>query len=279
MVRYRGFIAGAAFLLIVGAVARLASETMTMTTYYPSPSGIYRRLVATGEALLARDSGNVVMLQDNASGKVGIGTKSPKSKLHVNGGILPGEATSGDACSPEGAFAYDFAAHAPVVCGASGRWGPMGGGGALVQNRYAETAAWGSFTVQPGWGDQVPQSNQGTQILSLGFTPKSAANRLQFRVTVPFGLSSSGACGVVALFDSSSSDALYATDACPAPSEYDQVLSFAYEKTAGSTDPTSFTVRVGPTGGAFYLNGRRPGVGRLLGGVQKATLVVQEIIP
>jgi hypothetical protein len=50
-------------------------ETLTMTTYYPSPSGVYRRLISTGQALLARDGGSV-----------GIGTTAPAYKLDVNGG-------------------------------------------------------------------------------------------------------------------------------------------------------------------------------------------------
>jgi hypothetical protein len=51
------------------------SETLTMTTYYPSPSGVYRKLVSTAQTFLARDGGNV-----------GIGTSTPANKLSVAGG-------------------------------------------------------------------------------------------------------------------------------------------------------------------------------------------------
>ncbi|MBI3548705.1 MAG: hypothetical protein HY078_06580 [Elusimicrobia bacterium] len=63
-----------ALLVVATAVGLLNSETMTMTTYYPSPSGIYKRLVSTSDSVFARDSGNV-----------GIGAASPAAKLHVIG--------------------------------------------------------------------------------------------------------------------------------------------------------------------------------------------------
>lgn len=65
-----------------------------------------------------------------SDGNVGIGTTAPEAKLDVAGGIRPGSAgvTTGGGCSPEGVFAYDMAAHAPVYCNASGIWASMGGG-------------------------------------------------------------------------------------------------------------------------------------------------------
>lgn len=62
-------------------------------------------------------------------GNVGIGTPAPKTTLDVAGPIKPGDATSGGACSVEGAFAYDKANHKPVYCNQSGTWTPFGGGG------------------------------------------------------------------------------------------------------------------------------------------------------
>src|SRR5208282_5239275 len=52
----------------------LGSETLTMTTTYPSPSGIYNTMVTTGQTTLARNGGNV-----------GVGTASPAAKLDVEG--------------------------------------------------------------------------------------------------------------------------------------------------------------------------------------------------
>ncbi|MGZ3825220.1 MAG: prepilin-type N-terminal cleavage/methylation domain-containing protein [Bdellovibrio sp.] len=66
-----------------------------------------------------------------SDGSVGIGTDTPKATLEVKGGILPGSigVTTGGGCSPEGAFAYDMSAHAPVYCSATSKWTSMGGAG------------------------------------------------------------------------------------------------------------------------------------------------------
>jgi hypothetical protein len=50
---------GLAGLLLCAAGYEAISESLTMTTYYPSPSGVYRKLVSTGQAILARDGGNL----------------------------------------------------------------------------------------------------------------------------------------------------------------------------------------------------------------------------
>jgi type II secretory pathway pseudopilin PulG len=63
------------------------------------------------------------------SGNVGIGTSAPTAALEVAGGIKPGAASTGAACTPEGAFAYDLGTHAPVYCSNLLLWTAMGGGG------------------------------------------------------------------------------------------------------------------------------------------------------
>ena len=54
--------------------AELTSETLTMTTWYPSPSGTYKTLRATMNAYFAYSGGSV-----------GIGTTAPANKLSVSG--------------------------------------------------------------------------------------------------------------------------------------------------------------------------------------------------
>ncbi|HXT00563.1 MAG TPA: hypothetical protein VN915_07800 [Elusimicrobiota bacterium] len=48
--------AGAMFFAVV---PELASESITLTTYYPAPSGVYSQLITTGNTYLARDGGAV----------------------------------------------------------------------------------------------------------------------------------------------------------------------------------------------------------------------------
>jgi len=70
----KSLIAGASVLLLSGIALKLSSETITLTTAYPSPSGIYQKLTSTGQTILARNTGNV-----------GVGTATPGVKLDVLG--------------------------------------------------------------------------------------------------------------------------------------------------------------------------------------------------
>ena len=65
---------GLALLLMLGVCNELSSESVTLTTYYPAPSGVYTQMITTTNTYLARDSG-----------KVGIGTTSPGANLDVQG--------------------------------------------------------------------------------------------------------------------------------------------------------------------------------------------------
>lgn len=69
----------------------------------------------------------------DSSGSVGIGTTTPGTTLDVAGGIRPGSTgvATGAACgagNPEGTFAYDMTAHAPVYCNNAGVWTSMSEG-------------------------------------------------------------------------------------------------------------------------------------------------------
>ena len=65
--------------LLLGMTSTVAAEDITITTYYPSPRGIYQELRTTDNAFLA-----------TIGGRVGIGTTGALSKLDVNGGVAIG---------------------------------------------------------------------------------------------------------------------------------------------------------------------------------------------
>ncbi|MDE2293559.1 MAG: hypothetical protein KGL53_15870 [Elusimicrobia bacterium] len=71
----RELLAGLALALVSLRPAPLATENLTLTTYYPSPYGVYQELRSTGNAYLAYQTG-----------RVGVGTTSPAASLDVNGG-------------------------------------------------------------------------------------------------------------------------------------------------------------------------------------------------
>lgn len=60
--------------LVLVCAPELVSESVTLSTYYPAPSGVYTQMIVTGPTVLARDSGSV-----------GVGTTTPAHKLDVVG--------------------------------------------------------------------------------------------------------------------------------------------------------------------------------------------------
>jgi hypothetical protein len=99
----RQLVWGLAAALVTGLSLKLFADTMSMTTHYPSPVGIYQRLTTTARTILARDKENV-----------GIGTTNPQAKLDINSttsGILPPRLTTalrdGISLPPAGLMIYN----------------------------------------------------------------------------------------------------------------------------------------------------------------------------
>lgn len=85
------FVLGAA--LTVVAVA----EDVTVSTYYPSPKGVYQQLSTTGQTVLA-----------TGGGSVGIGTAAPGATLDVNGNCnVVGPTTLGNTLTAAGAVTFN----------------------------------------------------------------------------------------------------------------------------------------------------------------------------
>jgi hypothetical protein len=74
-------------LLLTLVSTELSSESLSLTTYYPAPSGIYSQMITTGPTWLARDGGFV-----------GIGVANPTSALDVAGEICAADAAADKLC-------------------------------------------------------------------------------------------------------------------------------------------------------------------------------------
>ncbi len=75
----RLIVSAGAFAMMLCAVPELDSESVTLSTYYPAPSGVYTNMITTGNTTLARDGAGAT--------RVGIGTSAPAVKLHVVGDV------------------------------------------------------------------------------------------------------------------------------------------------------------------------------------------------
>ena len=107
-----------------------------MTTYYPAPSGVYKRMTTTGNTHLARDNGGTVYIGENQSpagtplivnGDMHVGLQSGAT-IHATGAIQPGDdQTLVCAAGSQGAIRWNKTSQALEVCNGVGNWQTVGG--------------------------------------------------------------------------------------------------------------------------------------------------------
>jgi hypothetical protein len=77
--------------LLAASALRLSSETLTLSTSYPAPVGVYNQIVTTGnsgstpaDTTLNRNAGNTIVAL-SPTGRLGVGTPFPAARLDVSG--------------------------------------------------------------------------------------------------------------------------------------------------------------------------------------------------
>jgi hypothetical protein len=139
-------------LLLAGPAGELCSEPVTMTSYYPAPSGTYSQIVVTQNSYLARD----VVSVNNASmlaiglgayvppganttkmlvaGNVGIGTVNPTSLVQVQRApagntfvnmIVDGQVQTGESTNNRGGVWFNTQGPASMFVGQHQAGGPI----------------------------------------------------------------------------------------------------------------------------------------------------------
>jgi len=153
-------------------------------------------------------------------------------------------------------------------------WVASAGSGELVQQVYAEQASVINCNASIPYDDTIPQSGEGTEVMTATITPTNASNYLH--ITFNFwGTASAGVSIRVALFQDATANALTGV-VDDAPANKHACTSLIYRMVAGTTSATTFKIRAGPGSGSFYVNGTLAGA-RIFGGVSVATLTINEI--
>ena len=163
---------------------------------------------------------------------------------------------------------------ASKVLNADGTWKTPSGGGAsagqiiqVLQNTYATSA---SLTTNLPVDNTIPQSSEGTQILSQAITPASSSNKILCSV--------SGEC-----YTNGSAVALFRGSTCIAaqvikPSNNSAVpFAFEFLDSPATASSTTYTVRAGPGSGCNTCQMNGDNSGRLLGGVSFVALTLKEV--
>jgi hypothetical protein len=146
----------------------------------------------------------------------------------------------------------------------------------VLGKAYASYATWSSYTTTIPADDTIPQNTEGSEVLTVSITPKSATSKLRVRVSIPQFTASAILHVAFALFRDSGANAVaVATQRMIGAGDLMHV-AFEHEETSGSTSATTFKLRIGPTSaGTVYVNGST--AARLFGGASHITLSVEEI--
>lgn len=144
----------------------------------------------------------------------------------------------------------------------------------VAMNRYTTAASIGSPFIPND--DTIPQSTEGTQILSATATPTSAAN--VWLVTIQMAATASGALYVGASLFNGGSNAVAASILTPAAADFINAILLQYMALANGTSSVTWTVNTAASSGTVTINGVTSGPTRKYGGVMAATLNVQEVM-
>jgi hypothetical protein len=147
--------------------------------------------------------------------------------------------------------------------------------GTVVDRAYAEYTSNADLTTAIPVDDTIPQSSEGTQILSASITPKSTTNRIRARFRGQVSVAGAGVVVSAAMFNGGADAIAAEANSLTGSSNYGPI-TLEYEYVPGATSSITFTVRVGPASSTARMNGVP--AGRTFGGVSRATLVLEEIV-
>ncbi|MCK9587972.1 MAG: virulence factor Pgp3 [Terrimicrobiaceae bacterium] len=254
-------------------IGQLATQQDTGKIY------IGTSLVAGGWTLFATLPGNLEVTTAMLAA-LGVTAEKLANTLDLSGKtsvVLPGEAISGrdtiDLLADVDYFLVWDASdptHLKKVARTSVGVTPVG---SVIQTVYAENAVHTALSTVIPWDDTVPQTTEGTAVLSATITPSSSTNPIIISVS-GFGEGNGNAI-IFALFQNTDTSAIFATALSYISGVPKGIFSFVFQHSPGVITPTLYTLRVGGDSGATYLNGLT--AGRKLGGAARTTMLVQEI--
>jgi len=151
--------------------------------------------------------------------------------------------------------------------------------GEVVGSKYAEVVGEVALAGLIPADNTIPQISEGTQFLSLSYTPKRAGNKLRIKVDAYIVENTNSANNVaIALFQDGGANAIASAAAVVPKNDFDQgLMNISKEITVSSTSAITFTVRGGAPNGATTLNRFRGSGDFNLGNTAVSSITVEEI--
>lgn len=125
--------------------------------------------------------------------------------------------------------------------------------------------------------DSIPQDTEGTQFMSLSFTPVSAASTLLIEACIYISNSLAAQPTIAALFLSGTADAIGVGHMLNSNAAQPTLITLSAKIASGSTSAKTFTVRAGSSAAATVTFNGASGA-RLFGGVFSSFIKVTEYI-
>jgi hypothetical protein len=148
---------------------------------------------------------------------------------------------------------------------------------AIPARAYAEYSANADLTATIPLDDTIPQSTEGTEILTATITPKSVNSRIRATIS-GFGCTSTIKTIILGLFQDAIANALFAHSIISTTGDNPFPIACVFEYPPATTSAITLRVRIGmDVPATLRMNGFSGS--RKFGGVAKATLTLEEVYP
>lgn len=150
-------------------------------------------------------------------------------------------------------------------------------GTGLLGSSISTYTSFSNLTTTIPADDTIPQSSEGSNILSITYVPKSASSTIYLSWNI-FGAASTATVTVAApLFKDAGVNAVATTCAGSFSTSLPLNFSGNYSESSASTASRTYKINVGASSGSFFTNGNAS-TNRLYGGTALCTLILFEVL-
>jgi hypothetical protein len=146
--------------------------------------------------------------------------------------------------------------------------------GVAIQQVTANFEAASTSTATIPYDDTIPQDDEGTELMQVSFTPRSATSKLRVQAIITAALSTSDDL-IAALFMAGENNAIAATAQGGAADKMRNIVLTA-EFPANTTTEIVFSVRAGGSAASTLTHNGVSGVRKFSAAVTKSSITVEE---